>query len=71
MSCRTPNELKKFLSSPVIPKIALSSTVAANYVNTLAYGILVPSSGTEPQPLVVKVLSPNHWTTREFPICDY
>ena len=32
-----------------------------------AYGILVPQSGTEPQPLAVKALSPNHWTTKELP----
>ena len=29
--------------------------------------IFVPQSGIEPRPLAVKVPSPNHWTTREFP----
>ena len=33
-----------------------------------ACGILVPWPGIEPMPSVVKVLSPYHWTTREFPI---
>ena len=33
----------------------------------VAWGILVPRPGIEPQPLVVKVWSPNHWTIREFP----
>ena len=32
-----------------------------------ACGILVPQPGIEPGPLAVKVRSPNHWTTREFP----
>ena len=32
-----------------------------------ACGILIPWPVTEPQPSAVKVLSPNHWTTREFP----
>ena len=33
----------------------------------IACEILVPQLGIEPQSLVVKALSPNHWTTREFP----
>ena len=33
----------------------------------MASGVLVPRPGIEPGPLVVKVLSPNHWTAREFP----
>ena len=33
-----------------------------------ACGILVPGPGIEPGPSAVKALSPNHWTTREFPI---
>ena len=32
-----------------------------------ASGILVPRPGIEPQPSAVKALSPNRWTTREFP----
>ena len=31
-------------------------------------GILVPQPVMEPRSLAVKVLSPNHWTTRKFPI---
>ena len=30
--------------------------------------ILVPQAGIEPRPLAEKVLSPNHWTVREFPL---
>ena len=33
----------------------------------IACEILVPWLGIEPQSLVVKALSPNYWTTREFP----
>ena len=33
----------------------------------MAYEILVPRPGIEPRLLAVRVLSPNHWTTREFP----
>ena len=29
--------------------------------------ILVPPRGIEPRPLAVSVLSPNHWTAKEFP----
>ena len=29
--------------------------------------ILVPQSGIEPWPSAVRLLSPNHWATREFP----
>ena len=32
-----------------------------------ACGIIVPWLGIEPWPSAVKVQSPNHWTTREFP----
>ena len=32
-----------------------------------ACGIIVPWLGIEPWPPAVKVQSPNHWTTREFP----
>ena len=31
------------------------------------YGLLVPQAGIEPAPSAVKTLSPNHWTTKEFP----
>ena len=34
----------------------------------VACGILVPWPGIEPGPPAVEVWSPNHWTTREFPI---
>jgi len=33
-------------------------------------GVLVPQPGIEHQPSVVKVKSPKHWTTREFPRCS-
>lgn len=32
-----------------------------------AHGILVPQTGIELRPTVVKALCPNHWPTREFP----
>ena len=36
-----------------------------------ACGILVLRPGNKPGPLAVKVPSPNHWTTREFPALFY
>ena len=36
-----------------------------------AYGILVPWPGIEPMPSAVKMWSPNHWTSREFPIAHF
>ena len=33
----------------------------------MAFGILTPQPGSEPMPLAMKVWSPNHWITREFP----
>ena len=33
--------------------------------------ILVPSPGTEPVPLAVKVWSPNHWAATEFPVFGF
>ena len=36
-----------------------------------ARGILAPKPGIEPVPLAVGVQSPNHWTTREFPMPGY
>ena len=39
------------------------------YISLLkACRMLVPLTGVEPGPLAVKVWSPNHWTTREFPV---
>ena len=38
------------------------------FVSVSACGILVPWLGIEPRPLAVEVQSPNHRTTREFPI---
>ena len=32
----------------------------------VACRILVPQPGIEPRPTAIKVLSPNHWTAREF-----
>lgn len=34
-----------------------------------AYGIFVPQLGLEPMSLALRVQSPNHWTTRDFPCC--
>ena len=34
---------------------------------SVAYGILFQQPGIEPRPSAVKVLSPNHWTTKEVP----
>ena len=34
-------------------------------------GILVPRPGIEPGPLAVRVLSPNHWAAREFPLYSH
>ena len=34
----------------------------------VACGILVPRPGIEPRPSAVRAQSPNHWTTREFPL---
>ena len=33
-----------------------------------AIGILVPQPGIEPGPWQLKLWSPNHWSTREFPV---
>ena len=33
----------------------------------MACGILVPQPGIESRPWALKVWSPSHWTTREFP----
>ena len=35
----------------------------------MASGILAPRPGITPTPLAVKMRSPNHWITREFPHC--
>ena len=37
----------------------------------MTYGILVPQTGIESEPWAVKARSPNHWTTRKFPIGSY
>ena len=37
------------------------------WLHHAACGILVPQSGIELRSLAVKVQSPNHWATREFP----
>ena len=34
--------------------------------NPMAYGILVPQSGTEPGSSAMRAWSRNHWTAREF-----
>ena len=37
------------------------------WLRHMACKILVPGPGIEPGPTAVKALSPDHWTTREFP----
>ena len=39
--------------------------------HSMACGILVPWPGIESRPLAVGAQSPNHWTTREFPLTDF
>ena|SRR5574340_1218115 len=41
--------------------------VGGVWCHTAASGILFLQPGIKPQPSAVKALSPNHWTTREFP----
>ena len=41
------------------------------WLRCVAYGILVPQPGIEPGAPAVRVLSPNHWTAREFPFCFF
>ena len=36
-------------------------------IRCVACRILVPQPGIKPEPPAVEVLSPNHWTSREFP----
>ena len=38
------------------------------WLHHTACRIIAPQPGTEPGPLAVRLQSPNHWTTREFPI---
>ena len=40
------------------------------YGRTAACGILVSRPGIEPVPPAVEAWSPNHWTTKEFPLLD-
>ena len=35
----------------------------------MACGVLVPQPGIKPTPPAVEVWSPNHWTTRQVPVC--
>ena len=37
----------------------------------MTWEILVSLPGIAPQACTVKSLSPNHWTTREFPVCIF
>ena len=39
-----------------------------SFFSHTACGIFVPLPGTEPGPSKMRVQSPNHWTTREFPL---
>ena len=47
--------------------VCLVLFVCLFWPSSVACGILVPRPGTEPGPSAVRVWSPNHWTTREFP----
>ena len=38
------------------------------WLQSFSCGILVPLPGIEPRPFVVKALSHNLWTTKDFPI---
>lgn len=38
------------------------------WLQSFSCGILVPFPGIEPRPFVVKALSHNLWTTKDFPI---
>lgn len=44
-----------------------SLTILIFWLHCAAGGILPPQPGIEAWPMAVKVWSPNHWTTREFP----
>ena len=39
--------------------------------HSVAYGILLPQPGVEPEPLSVKAWNPNHWIARKFPVFIY
>ena len=48
-----------------LEKYLLNSFVVWLY--QVACGVLVSQPGMEPEPLAVRMPSPNHWTTREVP----
>ena len=48
--------------------VCLSVYLSIYLLLLMACRMLVPLPGVEPGPLAVKVWSPNHWTTREFPV---
>ena len=56
----------------IIPIVYRTSTIqlpkCIYQLHHMAHGFLVPKPRIEPRPLAVKALSPNHWTTREFPL---
>ena len=53
------------LGDPVEPPHSIFVCVCLPHCT--AYGILVPWPGIKPRSSAAKALSPNHWTTREFP----
>ena len=50
-----------------LKRIFFKVTIFLFWPYCLAHSILVPPPGIEPRPMIVKVLSANLWTTREFP----
>ena len=70
-STRRPRMMASDRSSPPIssPLVRQPSTFSVfSFCPCLsACGILVPRPGIQPEPLAVKVQSPNHWTPRESP----
>ena len=45
----------------------LNKILFLNFLLVTACRIFIPWPGIEPTPLAVRALSPNQWTTREFP----
>ena len=41
------------------------------WLHSIAYGILVPQSGVEPEPLAMNARSPDCWIVRKFPALFY
>ena len=75
----SPSPLDAVWHESCLPSsLCCSSEIAFLYLSSLCFPfffwllcaacrILVPQPGIEPRPTAVKALSPNYWTTREFP----